>query len=144
MEGTMQSEGPMTKKKLEEYFEVFSKEGYIKAIPTYFAEDAVFENSIGMEACGIENILKLLDYTHRDGIVKETLTPVTILIDGDGVAVELVMEAVVSEDVLDYHMASLKKGESVKVRLGVFYKIKDGKIARAKVYPAAAFEPVRR
>ena len=143
IEKNKQLSGPMTKEKMMEYFEVFSKEGFEKAISTYFAEDAVFENSIAMEASGKKNIINLLKFTHRGDVVKETLTPVRILMDGDDAAVELVMEMDVTEDVPDHHISPLKKGEKTKCRLSAFYKIEDGKIARVKVYPAAAFTPTR-
>ena len=143
IEKNKQSSGPMTKEKMMEYFEVFSKEGFEKAISTYFAEDAVFENSIAMEASGKKNIINLLKFTHRGDVVKETLTPVRILMDGDDAAEELVMEMDVTEDVPDHHISPLKKGEKTKCRLSAFYKIEDGKIARVKVYPAAAFTPTR-
>ena len=143
MAENLQSSGTMTKKTLMEYFDVFSKEGFEKAISTYFAEDAVFENSIAMEASGKQNIINILKYTHRGDVVRETLTPVRILMDGNDVAVELVMEVEATEDVPDHHLSPLKKGEKTKYRLGVFYKIEDGKIARVKVYPAAAFTPTQ-
>ena len=143
IEKNKQSSGPMTKEKMIEYFEVFSKEGFEKAISTYFSEDAVFENSIAMEACGKKDIINVLKFTHRGNVVKETLTPVRILMDGDDAAVELVMEVAVSEDVPDHHLSALKKGEKAKYRICAFYKIADGKIARVKVYPAAAFTPTR-
>lgn len=143
MERNSQSSGSMTKEKMMEYFEVFSKHGFEKAISTYFAEDAVFENSIAMEACGKQNIINLLKFTHRGNVVKETLTPVRIIMDDDDAAVELVMEVEASEDVPDHHLSSLKKGEKMKFRLSAFYKIKAGKIARVKVYPAAAFMPTQ-
>jgi limonene-1,2-epoxide hydrolase len=143
MEENAQSSGTMTKKTMMEYFELFSKEGFEKAISTYFAEDAVFENSIAMEASGKENIINLLKFTHRGNVVRETLTPVRILMDGNDVAVELVMEVEATEDVADHHLSPLKKGEKMKFRLGVFYKVEADKIARVKVYPAAAFTPTQ-
>lgn len=133
MERKTQTEGPMTKKKMEEYFQAFSKEGFKKAVTDYFAEDAVLENSLAMEACGKKNIIEMMVSTHRRGTVKETLTPTRILIDGDDVAAELVMELEASEDLPDHHL-KLKKGEKKRARLAAFYKIRDGKIARVKVY----------
>lgn len=144
MERKIQSEGPMTKEKMAEYFKTCSEKGFEKALSIYYAEDAVFENMVGEEVSGKKNIIKLLDFAHRGGTIKETLTPIRILVDGDNVAAEILMELDVLEDVPDHHFKPLKKGEKTKNRIGVFYKIRDGKIAGVKVYPPAILTPIRR
>jgi len=75
------------------------------------------------------------DLAHRKGKIKETLTPVKIVIEGDEVAAELITEMEALDDVPDFHVgSSLKKGDKVKWTLSAFYTIKNGKIAAVQLY----------
>ncbi len=92
MERKTQSAGPMTKKRMEEYYEGFNKQGE-KIFSTYYTEDAVFETSWDKKFSGLKNTIKYMeDVAHYGGKIKETLTPLKILIDGDDVAAEFVWE----------------------------------------------------
>ena len=145
MEKSKQTEGSMTKKMMEEYFELFNKGGVRKALSTYWAEDAIFENAVAEEYHGRENSIKFMEeVAHAGGIIKEVFTPMKIIVDGDEVAVEIVTTLVASEDLPNHYIYPYKKGETVKLRLGVFYTIREGKISRVKVYPVAVLTPTRR
>jgi ketosteroid isomerase-like protein len=133
---TTESAGPMTKEKMEEYFRSFNAAGSTKTLSTYYTEDAVFKTPWGKVVSGLDNIIKYMDEgAHHGDKIKESLTAKKILIDGDGVAVELETELEALDDVPDYHLGpSFKKGEIIRWRLSAFYKIRDGKIADVQVY----------
>jgi limonene-1,2-epoxide hydrolase len=136
MGGKLQS--AVTKKWVEEYFKSFNELGAGKTFSARFAEDAIYKNPWGREVHGLKNIVKYMDeVSHHGNKIKETLTPLRILIDGDSVAVELVAEMLALEDVPDYHVGSLKKGEKIRWILSGFYKIRDGKIVYVQLYVLA-------
>lgn len=122
----------MTKERMMEYYEVYNSGDHEKAVSIYYTQDVVFE-SPEVKYAGQENVIKFLVESHRAG-VKEILRPIRILVDGDNVAVELEMELEVLEDIPDFHIKPVKKGESIKIGRAAFYKIRDGKIAHVKVY----------
>ena len=137
MEEKLQS-GSVTKKWMEEYFESFNKLGAGKTFAAYFAEDAVFKNPWGREVHGLKNITQYMDeVSHHGDKIKETLTPLKILIDGDAAAVEFVTEMLALEDVPDYHVGSFKKGDRIKWVLSAFYRIRNGKIVYVQIYALA-------
>ena len=136
MRGKLQS--AVTKKWVEEYFKSFNELGAGKTFAARFAEDAIYKNPWGREVHGLKNIVKYMDeVSHHGNKIKETLTPLRILIDGDSVAVELVAEMLALEDVPDYHVGSFKKGEKIRWILSGFYKIRDGKIVYVQLYVLA-------
>jgi predicted ester cyclase len=131
-----ESAGPMTKEKMMTYYDSFNNEGGREAFHTYYTEDCVFKTPWAREISGLENIITYInDLAHRKGKIKETLTPVKILIEGDEVAAELITEMEALDDVPDFHVgSSLKKGDKVKWTLSAFYTIKNGKIAAVQLY----------
>jgi hypothetical protein len=138
MEEKLQARGTVTRKWMEEYFESFNKLGAGKTFAAYFAEDAVYKNPWGREVHGLKNIIEYMDdVSHHGDKIRETLTPLKILIDGDSVAVELVAEMSALEDVPNYHVGSFKKGDKIRWTLSAFYKIRDGKMVYIQLYVLA-------
>ena len=140
---TEQPETPMTKEKLKEFYEAFNTKGYEYAALTYFTEDIVYENPGGLEISGRDNVISYMKTVHRGGAIKETITPVRVLMEGDDVAAQLVIQLDASIDVPNHNIAPLKKGDRIAHRVSAWYKIRDGRIARLKVYPPAALTPKR-
>ena len=138
----MKSTVPMSKENMIQYFETYSRD-WEEAALTYFTEDIVFENILGEEYSGRENLINFWKKVHVGKVVKENVTPVRILIDGDDVAAELLIEFYASEDVPNHIVAPLKKGEKLKLRFSAFYRIRDGKIAHVTVYPPTVLTPKR-
>jgi hypothetical protein len=74
-----------TKEVMAKYYEKYGTGDYA-TVP--FSKDAVFESVLGRFE-GRENVVKHLIEGHAGGAVKEKLTPVRILIDGNRAAVEV-------------------------------------------------------
>jgi ketosteroid isomerase-like protein len=131
--------GSMTRERMQAYFDSFNTEGATKTFNEYYTDDIVFKTPWGKEFSGRQNVLDYMNnVAHYKDKIKETMTAKTILIDGEGVAVEIetVMEAF--EDVPDFHMGgSFKKGDKVKWVLSAFYTIRNGKISSVHIYVVA-------
>lgn len=138
-----QTETPMTKERLKDFYKAFNKKGYEYGVLNYFSEDVVYENPAGLEISGRDNVIKYMIGVHHGDKIKETITPVRVLIEGVDAAAELVIQLDALEDALDHHIASLKKGDQIAHRVSAWYTIRDGKIAKLKVYPPADLTPRR-
>jgi predicted SnoaL-like aldol condensation-catalyzing enzyme len=83
----------------------------------------------------------------RDGIVdfyrkmfktvRETLTVHQIVADDDGIAADITTQFTATEDAPDFVVGPLKKGQFIRGRVFVHYKLRDGKIAAIKVARAS-------
>jgi hypothetical protein len=124
---------PLIKKKIMDYFEDYGSGDYEKTVSTHYSEDAIFESDRG-RFVGREDLIKDFEASHAGGAIEEKLRPTNILIDGDSVAVELDAELFLTEDVPDFRYGPGKKGDSIVIKFGVFYEIRDGKIAHATLF----------
>ncbi|MCV2395157.1 nuclear transport factor 2 family protein [Actinotalea sp. M2MS4P-6] len=115
---------------METYYETYGTGDYA-TVP--FSEDVVFESVLGKEE-GRENVVNHLTVAHGGGAVKEKLIPQNMVFDGDRVAVEVVAELSFEVDIPDFPFGDAKAGETIAVRFGAFYEIKDDAIARVSVY----------
>jgi hypothetical protein len=138
---TTELETPMTKEKLEEFYNDFSTKGFEYGALTYFTEDVIYENPGGLEYSGRDNVINYMKGVHHGDAIKETIIPVRVLIDGDVVAAELIIRLDATIDVPDHNIAPLKKGDSVAHRVSAWYTLRGGRIARLKVYPPAVLTP---
>jgi ketosteroid isomerase-like protein len=122
----------MTKEDLLKYFENYNAGRYEEAVEHY-ADDAVFIMP-GNEPdhIGKANILKW--FKERGAGYTEKLTPKNILLTPNTIAVELTAEYEAYEDVPDFPIKPLKKGEKLSREDGAFYDLKDGKITRVCIY----------
>jgi limonene-1,2-epoxide hydrolase len=136
-----ESQTPMTVEKLREFYETFSSKGYEYAALGYFTEDVTYENPGGLEYSGRDNVIDYMKRVHRGDAIKETITPLRLLTDGENVAAELVIQLESTIDVPDHNIAPLKKGDKIAHRVSAWYRIRDGRIAHLKVYPPAELNP---
>ncbi len=140
---TTELETPMTVEKLKEFYNDFSTKGYEYGVLTYFTEDVIYENPGGLEYSGRDNVISYMRGVHRGDAIKETITPVRLVLDGDVAAAELIIQLDATIDVPDHNIAPLKKGDSIAHRVSAWYTLRGGRIARLKVYPPAALTPKR-
>ncbi len=122
-----------TKKALEEYFKDYNSGDFRMALDKHYTDDAVFENT-RVRIVGKENIIDWFTRSHALGYT-ESVTPVSILIGEDAIAVELAQEFTAYESVPNHYVAALAKGDTMRTSgLLAFYKMKDGKISSIRVY----------
>jgi hypothetical protein len=73
--------------------------------------------------------------------VRENLEIHQIVADDQGIAGDFTSVFTAIQDAPDFVVGPLKKGESIRVRVFVYYTLRDGLISRIKV--ARAGEPVK-
>ncbi|HVN98396.1 MAG TPA: nuclear transport factor 2 family protein [Syntrophorhabdaceae bacterium] len=133
----------MTKERLEQFYRDFSTKGYEYGALNYFTEDVVYENPGGLEYSGRDNVINYMKGVHRGEAIKETITPVRLLITGDVAAAELIIQLDATVDVPDHNITPLKKGDRVAHRVSAWYTFRGNRVARLKIYPPAALTPKR-
>ena len=124
----------MTESELSEYFALYNSGQFETAVAAHYTQDAVFEMP-GDEPdhVGSNEILKWFQERGTSGYT-EKLRPVNVVMNDTQIAVELIAEYHAYEDVPDFPIRPLKKGDSLSRRDGVFYDLRDGKICRVCVY----------
>ncbi len=123
----------MTKQRMTEYFEAHSAGNYERTASLYLTEDVVFENPL-FKFVGSDGYSKFFLENLTNMGVKEIIRPKSMLIDGDIVAAEIDVEMIFGEDIPNFPFRSVKKGDSIVLNNGAFYKIRDGRIAHISVY----------
>jgi len=123
------------------YFEDYNTGDYEMALNNHYTEDAVFENT-RVEVRGRDNIIEWFTKSHALGY-KEILTPVSMVIGEDGIAVELAQQFHALEDVPNHYVSTLQKGESIKTQgVAAVYRLRERKIASVRVYcTLSAYNP---
>jgi hypothetical protein len=71
--------------------------------------------------------------------VHEHLTVNHLVMDDQGIAADVISTFVAHEDAPDFQVRPLQKGESVAVRVFVYYRLREGRICHIRV--ARAGEP---
>ena len=115
---------------MEAYYRAFNS-GDHSALADYYSEDLVFEYR-NMKLEGREAVLE-----HFAGLQQgftEKIRPISILVDGDRVAVEMEDTFTAKVDLPDFLGQSLKQGESIAARFSGFYDSRDNKICRIRLY----------
>jgi len=121
------------RKLFEDYFRIYDSGDYRTALNKYYTEDAVFENT-RVEIKGKDNIIEWFTDSHALGYT-ENLTATNTVIAENGIAVELEQEFTGLQDVPNHYVSPLGKGETIKTKgVAAFYRLKDGKISRVRVY----------
>ena len=123
----------MTKTDLLNYFELYNAGKYEEAVAHYTEDAAFIMPGNEPDHIGKENILQWFKERGSKGYT-EKLTPKNIIIDSKMIAVELTAEYEAFDDVPDFPIKPLKKGEKLAREDGIFYDLKDGKITRICVY----------
>jgi hypothetical protein len=124
---------PMTKKKFTEYLKAHSTGDYARTASSYLTEDVVFENPL-FGFVGADNYGKFFTENLTNIGIKEIVRPKNMLLDGDIVAAEIDVEMIFSRDMPEFPFRPMKKGDSIVLNNGAFYKIRDGRIAHISVY----------
>ena len=119
----------MNKQDFQTYTRAFSScdyEGYSR----FYTEDVVLElGSVG-EIKGRQGIVDF--YRQMNRSVREVLTIHQVIVDEGGIAADLSMEFQAIDDAPDFVLGAMKKGESIKGGVLVFYTLRDGKISRIR------------
>jgi ketosteroid isomerase-like protein len=76
--------------------------------------------------------------------VRESLTLHQLVADDNGIAADITSQFTAIEDAPDFVTAPLRKGEFVRVRVFVYYTLRDGKICSIRVARAGAPSPPQR
>ena len=121
-----------TKETMMEYFRLLSRSNFKENVPLAITEDFTFVSPLG-EFVGVEKMVRFMVDMHPKG-VKAIMRPVNMLTDGDRAAVEIVEEWSATEDVPDSVAGPIKKGDTAYLKIAAFYKVRDGKVASARVY----------
>ena len=115
----------MNKDKFLQYIKDFNKRDWEKFVPTYFTEDVILETA-NYRPKGIKDVKKhFIDFSK--GLI-ETLTATKVLVDGNSIAALLHADFEFKEDRPDFRMRPMKKGDSLKISMFVFYETKGDKI----------------
>ena len=120
----------LTKAFFEDYYRTYNSENP-QALEALYADDVVFTSAQGTSH-GRDAILQT--YRYLIATFEDRMTPESILIDGNHAAVEITDVFTAREDVPDFMGASLKKGETLTLKLCGVYTVKDGRIIHATIY----------
>jgi hypothetical protein len=120
----------MDKERMEAYYRAFNR-GNHESLIDFYAEDIVFE----YQNTRLEGRKALLE--HFAGLQQgftEKMRPVSILVDGNRIAVEVEDTFTAKVDLPDFLGQSLKQGESVTAKFGCFYDTRDQQISHIRLY----------
>ncbi len=114
------------------FIDLYSNGRFEEAVNSYFAEDASFWNTrISLQ--GARKIIDWLNASHFG--YDEKLTPVSLIVEPTGAAIELEQEFHANEDLSHFFIRPMKKGEALRTRgISWFLKFREGKICSSKEY----------
>ena len=114
------------------YIDLYSNERFEEAINSYFTQDASFWNT-RIALRGTQKIIDWLIASHLG--YSEKLTPVSLIVEPEGAAIELEQEFYAKEDMSHFFIRPMKKGEVLRTRgVSWFLKFREGKIYSSKEY----------
>lgn len=116
---------------IEAYYKDFNASNSGEVISAYYSDDVVFEYQ-GEKVTGITNVINYLDGAWQ--AVKETLTPLNIIVDGNKAAVEVDDRIEAKIDLPDFLGRSFKTGDSINAKFSLFYDFQEGKICHIRIY----------
>ncbi len=116
---------------IEAYYKDFNASNSGEVLSAYYSDDIIFEYQ-DAKVSGKAAVISYLDEAWQ--AVKETLTPLNIVVDGDKAAVEVDDEMEAKVDLPEFFGQSLKAGESISAKFSIFYDIRDGKICHIRIY----------
>jgi hypothetical protein len=120
----------MNKDEVKKYYEAYNRRD-LEAMSVHYSDDVVFEAKIG-KYIGKDTIINFFKKFHTN--FDETLNPVSILIDGDKIAVEVDTNINVKVDGSEFLGKIYKAGDSIHRKISVFYDIQENKISYIRVY----------
>jgi ketosteroid isomerase-like protein len=104
----------------------------------YYTDDVVCELG-SMTLRGKDGIVNF--YREMFKTVRENLTLHHLVADADGLAADVTSQFTAIGDAPDFVVAPLRRGEFVRVRVFVYYTLRDGKIAHIRVARSGAVSP---
>jgi hypothetical protein len=114
------------------YIDLYSNGRFEEAVNSYFTKDAYFWNT-RIALRGTQKIIDWLIASHLG--YSEKLTPVSLIVEPEGAAIELEQEFYANEDMSHFFIRPMKKGEVLRTRgVSWFPKFKEGKICSLKEY----------
>lgn len=114
------------------YIDLYSHERFAEAVNSYFTKDAYFWNT-RIAIRGTQKIIDWLIASHLG--YREKLTPVSLIVDPEGAAIELEQEFYAKEDMSHFFIKPVKKGEVLRTRgISLFLEFREGKICSSKEY----------
>ena len=114
------------------FIDLYSSGRFEEAVNSYFTEDASFWNT-RIALRGTRKIIDWLTASHLG--YGEKLTPVSLIVEPEGAAIELEQEFHAHEDMSHFFIRPMKKGEVLRTRgVSWFLKFREGKICSAKEY----------
>jgi ketosteroid isomerase-like protein len=124
----------MNRETFHQYLAAYDRLDY-EALARHYTPDIVFE-TMGRRFTGRDAVLGFLKDLH-DGM-RDRMTPLTLLIDGNYIAMEADTEITALADG-SLPVGVIKKGDRHAVRMFIFYRVEGDAIAHIKV---AAWPPV--
>jgi ketosteroid isomerase-like protein len=113
------------------YTQAFSN-AQLERFSQYYTDDVVCElGGAGIVLRGKQAILDF--YGKMFQTVRESLTLHQLIADEDGLAADVTSQFTAIEDAQDFVVAPLRKGECVRVRVLVYYSLRDGRISHIRV-----------
>ncbi len=114
------------------FIDLYSNGRFEEAVNSYFTEDASFWNT----RIALQGTRKIIDWLVASHLgYDEKLTPVSLIVEPTGAAMELEQEFHAHEDISHFFIQPMKKGEVLKTRgISLFLKFCDGKICSSKEY----------
>jgi hypothetical protein len=116
---------------IEAYYKDFNASNSGEVISAYYSDDVIFEYQ-GEKVIGITNVINYLDGAWQ--AVKETLTPLNIVVDGDRAAVEVDDKIEAKIDLPEFLGRSFKAGDSINAKFSLFYDFRESKICHIRIY----------
>ena len=116
---------------IEAYYKDFNASNSGKVLSAYYSDDVIFEFQ-DAKVNGLSAVIGYLDQAWQ--AVRETLTPLNIIVDGDRAAVEVDDKMEARVDLPEFLGRALKAGESIRAKFSIFYDIRDGKICHIRIY----------
>ncbi len=114
------------------YITLYSHGRFEEAVNSYFTKDAYFWNT-RIALRGAQRIIDWLTASHLG--YSEKLTPVNVIVEPQGAAIELDQEFHANEDMSHFFIRPVKKGEILRTRgVSWFLKFREGKICSSKEY----------
>ncbi len=125
-------ENAMKRDDLIRYLDLYNHGRFEEAVTSCFIEDAYYWNT-RIALRGTQKIIDWLIASHLG--YNEKLTPISLIIEPEGAAIELEQEFYAKEDMSHFFIRAMKKGEVLRTRgVSWFFKFREGKIYSSKEY----------
>ncbi len=122
----------MTREGVIGYTDLYNHGRFEEAVNAYWTKDAYLWNT-RIALRGTQKIIDWLIASHLG--YSEKVTPVSVIVEPEGAALELDQEFHANEDMSHFFIQPMKKAEVLRTRgVSWFLKFRDGKICSVKEY----------